>query len=184
MHRGRDVLAVLAQYERTVKPAFEEWILPTRKFADIIVRRPRPPEAPWLTRHTEQSSAGTSVGLPLGLWYQHVQFGGLLCLEIRCRADVALLDVSSGFPPLKWGIAMVWCAPRLSQARGAGAARRGEHGRDRHPVPAHPLPAGRARAVVLSRGWRQLRLHGLSTEAAHSVRFSRWHAALPGFGSS
>ncbi|KAK9822248.1 hypothetical protein WJX81_006249 [Elliptochloris bilobata] len=39
MDRGRDVLAVLAQYERTVKPSFEEWILPTRKFADIIVPR-------------------------------------------------------------------------------------------------------------------------------------------------
>ena len=50
MDRGRDVLAVLAQYERTVKPSFEEWILPTRKFADIIVRRPC---SRFLTRRAE-----------------------------------------------------------------------------------------------------------------------------------
>lgn len=49
MDRGRDVLAVLAQYERTVKPSFEEWILPTRKFADIIVRRPCSAFAPAAT---------------------------------------------------------------------------------------------------------------------------------------
>ena len=37
MHRGRDVLQVLDQYERTVKPSFESYILPTKKEADIIV---------------------------------------------------------------------------------------------------------------------------------------------------
>ncbi len=37
MHRGRDVLQVLDQYERTVKPSFESYILPTKKHADIIV---------------------------------------------------------------------------------------------------------------------------------------------------
>lgn len=37
MHRGRDVLQVLDQYERTVKPSFESYILPTKKYADIIV---------------------------------------------------------------------------------------------------------------------------------------------------
>ncbi|KAK9810102.1 hypothetical protein WJX72_004944 [[Myrmecia] bisecta] len=38
-HRGRDVLQVLDQYERTVKPSFESYILPTKKHADIIVPR-------------------------------------------------------------------------------------------------------------------------------------------------
>ncbi|KAL0020697.1 hypothetical protein WJX77_001778 [Trebouxia sp. C0004] len=39
MHRGRDVLQVLDQYERTVKPSFESYILPTKKHADIIIPR-------------------------------------------------------------------------------------------------------------------------------------------------
>lgn len=37
MHRGRELLQVLDQYERTVKPSFESYILPTKKYADIIV---------------------------------------------------------------------------------------------------------------------------------------------------
>ncbi len=43
MHRGRDVLQVLDQYERTVKPSFESYILPTKKHADIIVGQPASP---------------------------------------------------------------------------------------------------------------------------------------------
>jgi len=39
VERGRDVLAVLDQYERTVKPSFESFILPTKQYADIIVPR-------------------------------------------------------------------------------------------------------------------------------------------------
>eukprot|EP00271_Cylindrocystis_brebissonii_P011787 TRINITY_DN29737_c0_g1_i1.p1 TRINITY_DN29737_c0_g1~~TRINITY_DN29737_c0_g1_i1.p1 ORF type:complete len:345 (+),score=61.01 TRINITY_DN29737_c0_g1_i1:196-1230(+) len=37
--RGRDVMSVLDRYERTVKPSFESYISPTKKFADIIVPR-------------------------------------------------------------------------------------------------------------------------------------------------
>jgi uridine kinase len=37
VERGRDVLQVLNQYERTVKPSFESYIYPSKKFADIIV---------------------------------------------------------------------------------------------------------------------------------------------------
>lgn len=37
--RGRTVEAVLAQYTRFVKPAFEEFILPTKRYADIIMPR-------------------------------------------------------------------------------------------------------------------------------------------------
>lgn len=39
VERGRDVIAVLDQYERTVKPSFESFTLPTKAYADIIVPR-------------------------------------------------------------------------------------------------------------------------------------------------
>ena len=38
VERKRDVLHVLEQYERTVKPSFAQFILPTKQFAHIIVR--------------------------------------------------------------------------------------------------------------------------------------------------
>jgi len=37
--RGRDLEGVLFQYERFVKPAFDEYILPTKKYADVIIPR-------------------------------------------------------------------------------------------------------------------------------------------------
>lgn len=37
--RGRELEAVLNQYTRFVKPSFEEWILPTKKYADVIIPR-------------------------------------------------------------------------------------------------------------------------------------------------
>eukprot|EP01120_Amphizonella_sp_Union-15-10_P010370 TRINITY_DN4138_c0_g1_i1.p1 TRINITY_DN4138_c0_g1~~TRINITY_DN4138_c0_g1_i1.p1 ORF type:complete len:365 (-),score=62.39 TRINITY_DN4138_c0_g1_i1:4-1098(-) len=37
--RGRDISGVLLQYSQFVKPAFEDYILPTKKYADIIVPR-------------------------------------------------------------------------------------------------------------------------------------------------
>jgi uridine kinase len=37
--RGRDVEGVLTQYEKFVKPAFDEFILPTKKYADVIIPR-------------------------------------------------------------------------------------------------------------------------------------------------
>lgn len=36
--RGRTVEQVLEQYHRTVKPMHEEWVQPTKRFADIIIR--------------------------------------------------------------------------------------------------------------------------------------------------
>jgi len=38
-HRGRDLMGVLRQYEKFVKPAFEDYILPTKKYADVIIPR-------------------------------------------------------------------------------------------------------------------------------------------------
>lgn len=37
--RGRDLQGVLSQYNRFVKPAFDEFIYPTMRFADVIVPR-------------------------------------------------------------------------------------------------------------------------------------------------
>jgi len=37
--RGRSLESVLNQYERFVKPAFDKYILPTKKYADVIIPR-------------------------------------------------------------------------------------------------------------------------------------------------
>lgn len=37
--RGRSMESVLHQYERFVKPAFDEFVLPTKQFADVVVPR-------------------------------------------------------------------------------------------------------------------------------------------------
>ncbi|XP_062201939.1 uridine kinase-like protein 3 isoform X3 [Phragmites australis] len=39
IEKGRDIKAVLDQYSKFVKPAFEDFILPTKKYADIIIPR-------------------------------------------------------------------------------------------------------------------------------------------------
>jgi len=39
LERGRDVDGVLKQYERFVKPAFDDYISPTKRFADIVIPR-------------------------------------------------------------------------------------------------------------------------------------------------
>ena len=39
VERGRDVLSVLEQYGRFVKPAFDDFILPSKKYADVIIPR-------------------------------------------------------------------------------------------------------------------------------------------------
>ncbi|KAK9037302.1 hypothetical protein V6N11_022218 [Hibiscus sabdariffa] len=39
VERGRNISNVLDQYSRFVKPSFEEFILPSKKFADIIIPR-------------------------------------------------------------------------------------------------------------------------------------------------
>ncbi|KAE8691157.1 Uridine kinase-like protein 3 [Hibiscus syriacus] len=39
VEKGRDIGAVLDQYSKFVKPAFDDFILPTKKYADIIIPR-------------------------------------------------------------------------------------------------------------------------------------------------
>lgn len=48
--RGRDIEGVIKQYNKFVKPAFEQYIEPTMRLADIVVPRggttPPPPPPP------------------------------------------------------------------------------------------------------------------------------------------
>jgi len=37
--RGRDVVGVLSQYEKFVKPSFEDYVSPSKKYADMIIPR-------------------------------------------------------------------------------------------------------------------------------------------------
>ncbi len=39
VERGRTLSQVLSQYLTTVKPAFEEFCLPTKKYADVVIPR-------------------------------------------------------------------------------------------------------------------------------------------------
>lgn len=39
MERGRDVVGVIKQYSKFVKPSFEQYIEPTMQAADIVVPR-------------------------------------------------------------------------------------------------------------------------------------------------
>ena len=43
--RGRDVGGVIEQYTRFVKPAFDQFVAPSRKYADIIIPWQRCDEA-------------------------------------------------------------------------------------------------------------------------------------------
>lgn len=44
--RGRDIEGVIKQYNKFVKPAFEQYIEPTMRLADIVVPRGEPVETP------------------------------------------------------------------------------------------------------------------------------------------
>jgi len=48
--RGRDVAGVIAQYQRFVKPAFDTYIGPSRRHADVII--------PWQQRHDHAFGGG------------------------------------------------------------------------------------------------------------------------------
>jgi uridine kinase len=39
MERGRDVNGVIEQYAKFVKPAFDDFVLPSKKYADVIIPR-------------------------------------------------------------------------------------------------------------------------------------------------
>ena len=59
VQRGRDVIQVLDQYERSVKPSHDVFIYPTRSEADIII--PRGAENPGRHRRCAAGAEGQAV---------------------------------------------------------------------------------------------------------------------------
>lgn len=88
MERGRDVAGVIKQYNKFVKPAFEQYIEPTVQVADIVVPRGEPGAEPgvvgwvfcgaegWLsllpTRLLSAALSGGENFVALDLIVQHV----------------------------------------------------------------------------------------------------------------
>ena len=65
--RGRDLENVLLQYTTLVKPAFEEFCIPTKKYADVIIPR------------------GAENLVALDLIKQHIEVSKLCrCLSVIC----------------------------------------------------------------------------------------------------
>lgn len=58
--RGRDIEGVIKQYNKFVKPAFDQYIQPTMRLADIVVPRGTAPSA--LRPETPHPSARSSAG--------------------------------------------------------------------------------------------------------------------------
>nr|XP_023421187.1 uridine-cytidine kinase 1 isoform X2 [Cavia porcellus] len=71
VHRGRDLEQILTQYTTFVKPAFEEFCLPTKKYADVIIPR------------------GVDNMVAINLIVQHIQdiLNGDLCKRHRGGAN-------------------------------------------------------------------------------------------------
>lgn len=75
--RGRDIEGVIKQYNKFVKPAFEQYIEPTMRLADIVVPRGetdgRPPVLAFYTTENVPSTSGL-------LWFSSLprrrQYGG------------------------------------------------------------------------------------------------------------
>ena len=76
MERGRDIVGVIKQYNKFVKPAFEQYIEPTVQVADIVV--PRGETALCLPDLTRALGAGV-----LGRAWVSVRLTRLLCSPDR-----------------------------------------------------------------------------------------------------
>lgn len=84
--RGRDIEGVIKQYNKFVKPAFERYIEPTMRLADIVVPRGETSRRPALLQYTQQyllqytqqysllsfSSSGGGNMVAIDLIVQHV----------------------------------------------------------------------------------------------------------------
>lgn len=72
--RGRDIEGVIKQYNKFVKPAFEQYIEPTMRLADIVVPRGETESPPSLDlvphRHTKISPDKGPPVFPLR-WWKH-----------------------------------------------------------------------------------------------------------------
>ncbi|NXD88255.1 UCKL1 protein, partial [Halcyon senegalensis] len=64
--RGRDIEGVIKQYNKFVKPAFDQYIQPTMRLADIVVPRGTCPELPWGS--VPSGTRGTPSLCPLLCW--------------------------------------------------------------------------------------------------------------------
>ena len=67
--RGRDIEGVIKQYNKFVKPAFDQYIQPTMRLADIVVPRgtcPGPPRGSVLSGTCETPSLCPSHHAPAG----------------------------------------------------------------------------------------------------------------------
>ena len=73
VERGRTIEGVLKSYHRFVKPAFEEFVRPTMKYADIIVPRGRP-------QHSEEASIAIDF-IVHNLEHRLVQAGYSISIE-------------------------------------------------------------------------------------------------------
>ncbi|KAK2539872.1 Uck2 [Columba guinea] len=75
--RGRDLEQILSQYITFVKPAFEEFCLPTKKYADVIIPRGADNEGEW--NQTLSLCAGSQLCavaaelVAINLIVQHIQ---------------------------------------------------------------------------------------------------------------
>nr|XP_034491970.1 uridine-cytidine kinase 1 isoform X4 [Marmota flaviventris] len=92
VHRGRDLEQILTQYTTFVKPAFEEFCLPTKKYADVIIPRGvdnmavlcRP-----MAQQGGQLSTHCLSAVAINLIVQHIQdiLNGDLCKRHRGGAN-------------------------------------------------------------------------------------------------
>ncbi|KAM5298701.1 uridine-cytidine kinase 1 isoform 2-T2 [Ctenodactylus gundi] len=84
VHRGRDLEQILTQYTTFVKPAFEEFCLPTKKYADVIIPR----GVDNMGKYTLAPPC-PSCSLAINLIVQHIQdiLNGDLCKRHRAGAN-------------------------------------------------------------------------------------------------
>ena len=84
--RGRDVGGVIEQYTKFVKPAFDQFVAPSRKFADVII-----PWARWV---------GAAEGSALFAVCAACKLVGILCMSLVHYFGTLHLALSTWRSPL------------------------------------------------------------------------------------
>lgn len=82
MERGRDVAGVIKQYNKFVKPAFEQYIEPTVQVADIVVPRGEPGAEPGVVGWVFCGAEGGSASSPPVSFLPRSQVGRISWLWI------------------------------------------------------------------------------------------------------
>ncbi|XP_043945817.1 uridine-cytidine kinase-like 1 isoform X2 [Protopterus annectens] len=90
--RGRDIEGVIKQYNKFVKPAFEQYIEPTMRLADIVVPR----------------GGGNMVAIDLIVQHVHSQLE-----ERKLRWDMAALASAHKFQPLPETLSVLKSTPQV-----------------------------------------------------------------------